>query len=202
MTSEPHQSKPDPRELFRDPPRGYPSLGPQPVDGIRLLRAPAVPTVVVRAMGVPMPGLREVFDSAFGNVFPAAFQAGLIPAGPAFALYTRMTEGPEMEADLEIGFPLEGPLFEQLDDDPIEVDGLRVEASTLPAANVAATSYLGPYDGMGQAWGDFVGQISAKGLAPGMPSWESYVTEPTPDADPATLRTDLYCVVRLPDEAV
>lgn len=106
-----------------------------------------------------------------------------------------------MEADLEIGFPLDGPLFEQLDDDPIEVDGLRLVASTLPAANVAVTSYVGPYDGMGEAWGEFLGSISAKGFAPGTPFWETYVTEPTPDTDPATLRTDLYCVVRLPDDA-
>ena len=202
MSSESHQSQPSgPHEMFSDPPRGYPDLGPQSLDGIRLLRAPAVPTVVVRTMAVPMSDLAELFDSAFGNVFPVAFGAGLVPAGPAFALYTRMTEGPEMEADLEIGFPLDGPLFEQLDDDPIEVDGLRLVASTLPAANVAVTSYVGPYDGMGEAWGEFLGRISAKGLAPGTPFWETYVTEPTPDTDPATLRTDLYCVVRLPDDA-
>ena len=94
-----------------------------------------------------------------------------------------------------------GRVERRIDDDPIEVDGLRVVASKLPAANVAVTSYVGPYDGMGQAWGDFMGQISAMGFAPGNPFWETYVTEPTPDTDPATLRTDLYCVVRLPDDA-
>lgn len=90
MSSESQQNQPaDPEELFGEPPSGYPDLGPQTLDGIRLLRAPAVPTVVVRTIAVPMSGLREVFDSAFGNAFPVAFGAGLVPAGPAFALYTR-----------------------------------------------------------------------------------------------------------------
>ena len=31
-----------------DPPSGYPDLGADPIDGMRVLRAPAVPTAVVR----------------------------------------------------------------------------------------------------------------------------------------------------------
>lgn len=184
-----------------DPPPGYPDLGPDPVEGVRLLRVPAVPTAVVRATDVPMSTIAGFFDSAFGKAFPALFAAGVTPAGPAFALYTRTVEEPEFTADIEIGFPLDGPLLEQIDDEPVEVDGLHVVASVLPAGDVAATSHLGAYDGLGQAWGEFMGAIGAMGRAPGTPFWESYVTEPSPDMDPATLRTDLFCPARTPDDA-
>lgn len=184
-----------------DAPRGYPALGDEPVVGMKILRAPAVPTAVVRAADVPMATISGLFDAVFGKAFPAAFAQGLAPAGPAFALYTRMTDGPDVVVDVEIGFPLDGPLIEQLDDEPIEVDGLRLEASVLPSADVAVASHLGGFDGLGAAWGRLMGEIGGMGRAPGMPFWESYVTEPSPDMDPADLRTDLYCVVRTPDDA-
>lgn len=183
------------------PPHGYPAPGAEPVDGVRFLDAPAVPTVVVRATDVPMATIAGLFDAVFGTVFPLAFAQGLTPAGPAFALYTRLTDGADPVADVEIGFPLDGPLLEQLHDDPVEVDGMRLVASVMPGGDVAVTSHLGGFDGLGRAWGEFFGAIGASGRAPGAPFWESYVTEPSPDMDPADLRTDLYCVVRTPDDA-
>src|SRR5690606_7076659 len=180
---------------------GYPDLGPEPVGQMRLLRVPAVPTAVVRATGVPMSTIAGYFDAAFGKAFPALFAAGVAPAGPAFAVYTRTTEEPEFTADIEIGFPLARPLAELHDGDPAEVDGMRVVASELPAGDVAVVSHLGSYDGLGQAWGEFMASIGAMGRAPGTPFWESYVTEPSPDMDPATLRTDLFCPARTPDDA-
>ena len=155
-------------------PHGYPGLGDEPVEGVRLLRAPAVPTAVVRADHVAMSTIAGLFDTVFGTAFPAAFARGLKPAGAAFALYTSLTDGADPVADVEI---------------------------VLPAGDVAVTSHLGGYDGLGRAWGDFLAEIGAMGWAPGTPFWETYVTEPSPDMDPADLRTDLYCVVRRPDDA-
>lgn len=184
-----------------DPPHGYPDLGPDPVTGVRVLAVPAVPTAVIRAVGVPMATIGRFFDSAFGTAFPALFAAGVIPAGPAFALYTRTSEEPEFTADLEVGFPLARPLAELHTGEPIESGGMRIVGSELPGGEVAVTSHLGAYDELGQAWGGFMGEIGAMGRAPGSPFWESYVTEPSPDLDPATLRTDLFCMVRTPDDA-
>lgn len=184
-----------------DPPSGYPDLGADPIGGIRLLRAPAVPTAVVRVTGVPMSELTGVFDSVFGTVLPRAFEAGLAPAGPPIALYTAAIEGPDSVVDLEIGFPLRAPLAEQVGAESIEADGRQLVASELPAGEIAVISHVGSYDDLGQAWGDFMGEIAAMGRAPGLPFWESYVTEPSPDMDPATLRTDLFCAVRTPDDA-
>lgn len=183
------------------PPPGYPALGAEPVNGIRFLRAPAVPTAVVRATAVPMATIGELFDAVFRSVFPAAFERGLSPAGPPFALYTSVTDGPDASADLEIGFPLGAPLSGPLVDDPVEVGGRRLVASVLPGGDVAVTTHLGGFDELGRAWGEFFGEIGASGRAPGSPFWEAYVTEPSPDMDPADLRTDLFCMVRIPDDA-
>ena len=75
----------------------------------------------------------------------------------------------------------------------MEADGRRIAASELPAGDVAVISHLGAYDGLGQAWGRLMGSVGAMGRTPGTPFWESYVTEPSPNMDPATLRTDLFC---------
>lgn len=189
------------RDKPHGPPPGYPDLGPEPVDGVRVYAVPAVPTAVVRATAVPMATISEFFDSAFGKAFPALFAAGVTPAAAAFALYTRIAEDPEPQADLEIGFPLAEPLIGQLGGEPEEVGGMRVVPSELPAGEVAVTSHLGPYDDLGEAWERFMGEIGSLGRAPANPFWESYVTEPSPDIDPATLRTDLFCPVRTPDDA-
>jgi effector-binding domain-containing protein len=37
--------------------------------------------------------------------------------------------------------------------------------------------------------------LAAGGTPPGTPFWEVYVTEPSPDMNPATLRTDLFTVL-------
>ena len=197
----PHEGTPHGPDSSEAAPPGYPGLGDEPVNGVRVLRAPAVPTAVVRADHVRMATIAGLFDAVFGTAFPAAFARGLKPAGAAFALYTSLTEGADPVADVEIGFPLDGPLIEQLDDEPVEVDGLRVVASVLPAGDVAVTTHLGGYDELGRAWGEFLAEIGAMGRAPATPFWETYVTDPSPDMDPADLRTDLYCVVRTPDDA-
>ena len=66
-----------------------------------------------------------------------------------------------------------------------------VVSSSIPAGRVAATSNLGGYDGLGEAWGAFMGAVASAGHRPSARFFESYVTQPTPESDPVTLRTDL-----------
>lgn len=185
-----------PNPPLTTPPEGYPDPGPDLFREVTVFDAPAVPTAVVRATGVVMAEAPALFDSVFGTAFPAAFAEGMVPVGAAFALFTRIDDSPVGIADLEIGFPLARPLGA-----PIEVDGTRVEASELPAGRVAVVSHLGGYDSLGEAWGRFTGAISGMGQSPRIPFWEVYVTEPRPDMDPATLRTDLFCRIDHPTDA-
>src|SRR5699024_7513187 len=105
-------------------PSGYPDLGPQPVPDVRVFTVPAVPTAVVRAKGMPTATIDGLFDAVFGSALPEAFHRGVVPVGPALALYTSIGDGPEGVADVEIGFPVARAL-----EQPIVADELTVEPS-------------------------------------------------------------------------
>lgn len=171
-------------------PTPYTDIPPRPAETPAFLVVGAVPTAVVRVEAIAIARLGEVFDRSFGAIFAALGERGIAPAGPAFALYTRMTYGEDAEADLEIGVPLTAPFGES-----IAVGGAEVVASEIPAGEVATLGHVGPYDGLAGAWGRLMGAIAEAGKSPGMPCWEIYVTEPEPDGDPSEWRTDLYCLV-------
>jgi effector-binding domain-containing protein len=136
-----------------------------------------VTTAVIAAV-VPMPDIAAFFDSTFSTIGPVLAGQGVTPVGPAFAAYHG---APGEEADLEAGFPIGAPLRGVGD----------VQPSVLPAGRVARVVHAGGYDGLGEAWGRLQGWIGSQGLTPGELLYEVYVTEPTPDMDPATLRTEL-----------
>ena len=98
--------------------------------------------------------------------------------GPAFALYHGT---PGAVADLEVGFPTTGN---------VEAEG-DVVAGALPGGRVARLVHEGSFDQLGSSWQRLADWIAAQGLHPGTELWEVYVTEPSPDMDPADLRTEL-----------
>lgn len=137
----------------------------------------ARPTAVVTGT-VPMQELPAFFDRAFGTIGAALAANGVAPAGPAHALYHRP---PADVADLEVGFPVTGHL------DP---DG-EVSSSTLPAGRVARLVHRGAYDELGSSWERLRGWVDERGLGASDTMWEVYVTEPSPEMDPADLVTEL-----------
>lgn len=160
---------------------------PSTRDEVEYTDATARPTVVAREPDYPMASLTTLFDSTFSALFPALAERGITPVGAPFALYHR---APDTTVDIEVGIPVESALPE-----PITVGDVVLSPSTLPAGTVASTSYVGPYDGLGEAWGAFMRAIGDAGRNPALPFWEVYVTEPDPDMDPSTLRTDLFILV-------
>lgn len=64
--------------------------------------------------------------------------------------------------------------------------------STLPGGRVAVLTHLGPYETLPSAWNQLMQFLDERGLRPGSHYGEVYVTEPTPTADPATMRTDIF----------
>ncbi|MDF1489109.1 GyrI-like domain-containing protein [Tessaracoccus caeni] len=153
-----------------------------------IIEIDALPLVVVRHEGVRIGDLRGIFDSCFGPVQKVAGEAGLSLTGPAYAVY----EGDPMDVfNLEVGHPVDRPLPEAL-----EIDGVRVIPSELAAGRYALLTHIGPYDGLGNAWGHLMGWVGEQHLAPGARYGEIYVTEPTPDADASQLRSDLFLSLR------
>lgn len=153
---------------------------------------PGFPTVVVRAVDEPTADLRSLMDRAFGALGDAIQRGVLRPAGPAFSRYDGdVLQGLGDTVTLEVGFPVDAPLQA-----PVDVDGVPVEASSLPACRLATAKHTGPYEGLPQAWPEFVAQVLELGHQPGDLFWEAYDTQPGPDVDPATLVTGLAIPLR------
>jgi len=155
-------------------------ITPEPVTEPTLVSLDAVPTAVVRHHGVTMDALAPLFDQGY----PAIAASGAALAGPAFALYLG---DPATAFDFELGFPVAEPL-------PAPVPGaVTVEPSELPGGPAMTLSHVGSYDSLPQGWGRLWEAASAQGFTPTC-FFEVYVSEPTPQTDPATLRTDLFLV--------
>ena len=148
---------------------------PEPEPAVVTLE-PATTAVIRRA--VPMDRLPEFFDGSFGALAAAVIGQGAGIAGPAFALYHGM---PTDTVDLEVGFPTQRAVVSDGD----------VVASALPGGRVARAVHAGSFDGLGPAWGRLRSWIDEQGLRAGETFWEVYLTQPTPDMDPADLRTEL-----------
>ncbi len=154
----------------------------------------AVPTAVVRAFDVSQDDVAPLFDAAFGAMFPALAAVGQSPAGAPFALYPRFNED-WTRFDIEIGVPLHSPLAETVAAPMADGRNLDIEPSELPAGKVASKLHQGGYDDLGAAWKQFTDELVAAGHTLAMPCWEVYLTEPTPDSDPADMRTGLNTCV-------
>ena len=122
--------------------------------------------------------ITDFFDRSFSVLGEVIAAQGVSPTGPAFGLYRGV---PDETIDVAVGFPT---------DRPIEPDG-SAEAGEQPGGRVARVLYAGGFDGLGEAWQQLGAWIAEQGLTPSETYWEVYVTEPTPDMDPADLRTEL-----------
>ena len=142
-----------------------------------LVDLPVTPTAVIAAV-IPAEEVVDHFDRSFGQVAAVIADQAVGIAGPAFALYHGV---PGETVDLEVGFPVGRA---------VRPDS-QVRPGELPGGRVARLVHHGGFDQLGSSWGRLQAWIVAQGLTPGADIWEVYVTEPSPDMDPADLRTEL-----------
>ena len=143
--------------------------------------------VAVRRATVRMDELGAVYDSAYRAVAAAIAASDGRIAGPALGWYRGM---PTDTTDVAAGFPVEGELAAG----PLGDDG--VEVVDLPGGRVATARYVGSYDGLGPAWGEVEEWRAAAGVDGRGDFWEVYVTEPSPEGDPAANETLLVLPLR------
>lgn len=165
-----------------------PSYLAPPHTEVTYLTADEVPTVVRVAEEVAPHEMGGIYDETFSALGPELETRGVTVAGPALALHHRL---PGATMTFDVGFPVAEPL----DGGNLEAGGIEFVASRLPAGRIATVSHLGAYDGLPRAWQDFMAQIVADGHETQLPFWEVYVTQPGPDVDPSTLRTDLVTLL-------
>lgn len=166
---------------------GTPSYFAMPHTDVTYLDAAQIPTVVRVAEGVAPHEMGGIFDETFSALGPGLTEFGVTAAGPAFSLHHRI---PGATMDFDLGFPVTEVLNGEL-----EAGGITFYASSLPAGRIATISHLGGYDGLSGAWSAFMERVAADGHQPALPFWEVYVSQPGPDTDPSTLRTDLVTLL-------
>ncbi len=147
------------------------------LDNMEILDVPAQPTAAIH-LTIPRDEIRHVMGPAISEVYGALAAQGVRPAGPWLSHHFRML--PDV-FDFAVSVPVATAVT------PVG----RVHPSELPACKVARTTYRGPYEGLGDAWGKFRAQIAAQGLesAPGL--WEVYAVGPDRSQNPADWETQL-----------
>lgn len=125
---------------------------------------------------VPVDSLTDFFSEAFSETIRALKAQGIAPAGPPFGKYYGR---PGATVEVEAGFPVSRP---------ISPDGQVIPGSLPGGRNVEAV-HVGPYDQIGATYtlmGDF---IASQHLVAGDLMWESYLSDPELEPDPAHWRT-------------
>lgn len=143
----------------------------------QIVQTDARSTAVIHLI-VPRAEIQSVMGPGLAEVRAAVASQGIEPIGPWF---THHLNRPTDVFDFEVGVPVAAA---------VTATG-RVRPSRLPAARVARTIYRGPYEGLGDAWGELMAWIAANGLTPAPDLWECYRTGPESGPDPAGWTTEL-----------
>jgi effector-binding domain-containing protein len=144
---------------------------PQIVESPEQLVAKIALVVARDQMPVVMgPGINEVF-----TVLSAQ---GIKVTGPWFAHHYEITD---TTFDFAICVPVASPV----------APSGRVIPGVREAVRVARAVLSGPYEGLGDGWGEFMTWIAAEGLRPRADLWEVYTTGPESGDDSSQWRTEL-----------
>lgn len=136
-------------------------------------RSAAIVREVVR-----MDAMVPFFDRVYTAVAAEVAGQGAAIAGPAFAVYFGM---PSETVDLGGGFPT---------DRRIDAAG-EVVPHTLPGGLAASLTHEGSYEELPAAYERLSAWMGEHGHVPGAVMWEVYVTEPSPEADPESMITEI-----------
>lgn len=144
---------------------------PQIVETTRLQTA-------IISLCVPRSEIQNVMGPGYEEIFKAIAEQGNEPVGRWFTHHLRIEPG---IFDFEISVPVKNPI----------IPSGRVKPGEWPAMRVARTVYTGPYEGLGEAWGEFKDWVKANGHSPAKDLWERYLVGPEAESDPGKWRTEL-----------
>jgi effector-binding domain-containing protein len=123
--------------------------------------------------------MRTAMGPAMQELLAAVSAQGIIaPGARIFSHHFKMS--PDV-FDFEVGIAVTSP---------VTPTG-RVIPGQLAARKVARTIYQGGYEGLGSAWGEFEAWLATNHHTTAPDLWESYLTGPDSNPDPATYRTEL-----------
>jgi len=135
------------------------------------------PTAIIPII-VPRDEIQNVMGPAVLELYQTIGAQGIAPAGPWLTHHLRRpTDTFEFEASVPVA-------------SPVAPSG-RVNPGEWPAMKVVRTVYQGPYEGLGEAWGEFIEWIETNGLKTTDDLWECYLVGPESGPDGANYRTQL-----------
>ena len=146
-----------------------------------MLQFPETPYVYVEGRSSMAPAdISREMGSAFRTAWEAMQAAGIPPGGPALSVYHDYD--PE-EMRFRAGFVV------NVADAPKAEAPLR--ADMLPAGEVLHFTHRGPYATLRDDYEKMMKHLSETGQAPGAPSWELYLNDPS-DTPAEDLVTEVY----------
>ena len=147
------------------------------IEPLRVMTTTPQPTAFI-PIRIPREEIRKVMGPGLAELQAAVAAQNVAVVGPWF---TRHVRNPGEIFDFEICLPVAA----------LVAPANRVQPGEWPAMKIAQTTYHGGYEGLGAAWGEFIGLIDAAGhkVADGL--YESYAVGPEASADPTAWRTVL-----------
>jgi effector-binding domain-containing protein len=127
---------------------------------------------------IPRSEIQAVMGPGFGELMSTLAAQGIAPAGPFFSHHFKMDPA---TFDFELGVPVTTP---------VKPTG-RVKMGELPGGKVVRTVYTGPYEGLGDGWGEFMQLVKKEGHDITEDLWECYLAGPESGADSSKYRTEL-----------
>lgn len=139
------------------------------------------PQLVAAVRGeVAMDEMPTFFGTAFGAVMRVLGEQGVHPTGPPVGYYPSM---PGATVEVVAGFPIAAPIEER--------EGVSVVQ--LPGGKAVTAVHQGPYDTLQESYAELTSWVQEQGLALAGGMWESYLSDPEAEPDPATWLTRITC---------
>jgi effector-binding domain-containing protein len=136
----------------------------------------AQPVLSVRTR-TSLANIQQTLGYAYGAVAQYLGEMGEQPTGAPFTAYYNM----EMQdLDVEAGFPVAHSLPGRGD----------IQASEIPAGPQGSVVYVGPYEGIKEAYDALTQYAQEHGYAPSGPAYEIYLTDPM-QTPPEQLMTEV-----------
>jgi len=150
---------------------------------IKIVETKRQPTLAIRE-STDLASIPDKMGRIFMEIFAFMQTRGIVPAGPPFAYYYDVNSMAANKGivDMECGFPVSSP---------VEGDG-RIRAGVLPAGKAISAIHVGPYDKLSETYDAILSWIQENGCQVEENMWETYLTDPCQEPDPAKWRTNIF----------
>ncbi|NOJ39753.1 GyrI-like domain-containing protein [Bradyrhizobium australiense] len=147
------------------------------IEPLRVIKTTPQLTALI-PISVPREDVRKVMGPGLAELKVGVAAQNVAVVGPWFTHHIR---NPGEVFDFEISLPVATPV----------APANRMKPGQWPAMSIVQTTYHGGYEGLGSAWGEFIGIIKTAGHRAADGLYECYAVGPDMSADPSAWRTVL-----------